>query len=226
MKQLSFLLQNHLFVPIIQETKPCRKLDFSADNTTLAKQKFENVGQFSEYVFQDLLSNNEYMGIGGYRENRVIYSKLQHFGGGEIDARNLHLGTDIWANAGTVVFAPMDGTIHSFHYNNHEGDYGPTIILKHQLDNHCFYTLYGHLSLDSIVAIKRNQLIKAGTALGQIGDYPENGNWPAHLHFQIIEDIGSFQGDYPGVCNQKDSDYFFQNCPNPNLILKVAENNL
>jgi hypothetical protein len=46
--------------------------------------------------------------------------------------------------------SPMNGLVHSFAFNNRLGDYGATIILVHQLIGKSFYTLYGHLSLNSI----------------------------------------------------------------------------
>jgi len=41
------------------------------------------------------------------------------------------------------------------------------------------------------------------------------------LHFQIIKDIKDYKGDYPGVCAAKDLKYYKNNCPNPNLLLKL-----
>ncbi len=225
MNRLRNKILNENFQPVIKSSKPYKRLDFSASNSELIKQEFESTNQFSEYVFQIMLEENRKIGVGGYGEKRIIYSKLRHFGAGNAEARDLHLGTDIWADEGTIVYAPLNGYIHSFAFNNHEGDYGPTIILRHQVDNNTFFTLYGHLSQSSLEGIEVGQEFKAGQVIGSIGNLPENGNWPPHLHFQIIEEIGSYIGDYPGVCHKKDSDYYFQNCPNPNLILRIAENN-
>ena len=50
----------------------------------------------------------------------------------------------------------------------------------------------------------------------------ENGDYPPHLHFQIILDIENFYGDYPGVCSENDLKYYSQNCPDPNLVLKLS----
>lgn len=225
MKKLQNLLQKSHFKPVIQTNKIYEKLDFSSKNLDLVNMQFENVVQFSDYVFQEMLLKNHKIGIGGYGEKRVIYLKLKHFSGGEANARDLHLGTDIWTDAGTPIYAPLKGHIHSFAFNNHQGDYGPTIILRHQIENIPFFTLYGHLSLSTLEGLRINQVFEAGQILGTLGNFPENGNWPPHLHFQIIAEMGNYDGDYPGVCHEKDSAYFFQNCPNPNFILKIAENN-
>ena len=77
---------------------------------------------------------------------------------------------DLWIKAGTPVLAALDGKVHSFQYNNNLGDYGPTIILEHQLENHTFYTLYGHLSLESIASIKIGDFFTKGQQLATLGD--------------------------------------------------------
>jgi hypothetical protein len=49
------------------------------------------------------------------------------------------------------VYAPLDGRVHSFNNNTAHLDYGPAIILEHQTDGgERFYTLFGHLSPDSL----------------------------------------------------------------------------
>jgi hypothetical protein len=40
--------------------------------------------------------------------------------------------------------AALDGRVHSFQNNDSLGNYGPTIILEHQVEDLTFYTLYGH----------------------------------------------------------------------------------
>jgi hypothetical protein len=56
----------------------------------------------------------------------------------------------------------------------------------------------------------------------------ENGQWPPHLHFQIVVDmeipiaIGR-KGDYPGVCKLSEKEKYLNNCPNPDLILQMME---
>ncbi|WP_235869110.1 hypothetical protein [Polaribacter aquimarinus] len=68
--------------------------------------------------------------------------------------RNIHLIIDLWCKENIKVLAVLDGEIHSFKNNNNYGDYGPTIILKHGIGSHRFYTLYGDLTLNSIKNIK------------------------------------------------------------------------
>jgi hypothetical protein len=63
---------------------------------------------------------------------------------------------------------------------------------------------------------------KKGEIIGYIGDYNENGTWPPHLHFQIIEDLRNQIGDYPGVASEAESDFYLTNCPDPSIIFNLA----
>lgn len=169
-----------------------------------------------------MLSGGQSIGVGGYLENRVIYRTREHFGADNM-ARNIHLGIDIWAKAGEAVHAPLKGIVHSYAFNDRDGDYGPTIILRHHLSGFNFYTLYGHLSLSSVDGLYPGKLFTAGEKIAEIGNFPENGDWPSHLHFQLITDIGSYDGDFPGVCSEQDVDHYLAICPDPNLILRIDE---
>ena len=161
--------------------------------------------------------------IGGYLEKRNLYKRSKHFNKqtDPNDERNIHLGVDIWAKAGTKVLAALDGEIHSFKNNTNHGDYGPCIILKHQLEGTVFHTLYGHLSIDSINDVKIGQSVKQGDEIAQLGDSSINGDYAPHLHFQIIKDLHGNSGDYPGVCSLNQLSFFKENCPNPMELLGI-----
>ena len=137
------------------------------------------------------------------------------------DERNIHLGIDLWAEVNSKIHTPLDATIHSFKNNTNHGDYGPTLILKHNIEDETFYTLYGHLSLASIEGLKIGVEVKQGEQIATLGTAEVNGDYPPHLHFQIIKDIQDFKGDYPGVSNQLDLEFYKENCPNPNLLLDI-----
>lgn len=83
---------------------------------------------------------------------------------GKVEPRRLHLGTDIWGPAGTSVMTPLEGRVHSFAFNNQSGDYGATIILKHELAGNSFFTLYGHLALKDIEECQVGDQLSAGTS--------------------------------------------------------------
>lgn len=222
MSELTEILHQHPgFSDILRNGKPYRKLDFTSNNADLLSRNLSETHDFTEYVFKELLSGNTFNGIGGYAEDRVIYRHRKHFTADSAKPRSIHLGVDIWADAGEPLYAPLDATVHSFAFNDHYGDYGPTIILAHELSGITFFTLYGHLSLSSLEGHHEGETIKAGERFATIGPYPENGDWPPHVHFQLIRDMGACKGDFPGVCNVVDREYYLNLCPDPGLILRV-----
>lgn len=195
-------------------------LDFSATNPDLATLDLTNTAAFNDYVFGKLRAAGASLGIGGYNEHRVIYRRSEHFQQ-ETEPREIHLGIDLWAEAGTSVFAPLAGTVHSFQDNAHFGDYGPTLILEHDTPDGKLFSLYGHLTRTSLAGLYEGKPVKAGDKIAEIGPYPENGDWPPHLHFQLMTDMLGQKGDFPGVCSVRDRAKFLAICPNPNRFLQV-----
>jgi murein DD-endopeptidase MepM/ murein hydrolase activator NlpD len=195
--------------------------DFSPDNMETSEDIFGSVKEFTSYINQKLLEAGARYGIGGYNEYRAFYSRSKVFDSSGIDdePRRLHLGTDIWGKSNTPVMAPLDGIIHSFAFNDNFGDYGVTIILSHSLNGISFYSLYGHLSLNSIKNICEGDRVCKGEMFAEFGIPSENGDWPPHLHFQIIIDIGEWKGDYPGVSKFSEKEKWLANSPDSDLIL-------
>jgi peptidoglycan LD-endopeptidase LytH len=195
-------------------------LDFTENNPELATVDLQNSQFFSDYVFGKLHAANASAGVGGYNEHRTIYRRSAHFQQTD-EPRCIHLGIDIWSAAGTPVLAPWGGKVHSFANNANFGDYGPTIILEHFIDNQCFYSLYGHLSEESLEGLYTDKVINKGEQIATFGQFPINGDWPPHLHFQLMTDMLGLKGDFPGVCTLREREHFLQLCPNPNLILGI-----
>lgn len=215
--------QYYPVVPFDPEKDRLLQMDFTEANKHLMQDVIEDVSKFSNYVDGQLNNAGARYGIGGYAEHRSVYSRSKVFDspdGGE--PRRLHLGVDIWGKAGTPVFAPLGGMVHSFKFNDRYGDYGATIVLLHQLESFAFYTLWGHLSLRDI-ALVEGQYINREQEFAHFGEPHENGHWPPHLHFQIIENIELHEGDYPGVCRLSDQKFYLKNCPDPDLILQMNQ---
>jgi peptidoglycan LD-endopeptidase LytH len=196
-------------------------LDFTFTNTELTDEILGNINLFSAWVDEKLSANDARYGIGGYNEHRTIYSRSAHFDAGE-EPRRLHLGVDIWGAAGTPVYNFYDASVHSFAYNDNLGDYGATIILAYDIAGYKFHALYGHLSLNSLNNLEEGMQIKAGTKFAELGNQDENGCWPPHLHFQLIENMEGVKGDYPGVCKFSDRKKYLSNCPDPEFILRTT----
>lgn len=192
--------------------------DFSSANEELTDEILADTAAFSSWATQKLIVSDSRYGIGGYNEHRTIYTRSAHFDAGE-EPRRLHLGTDIWGAAGTPIYNFHDAEVHSFQNNDRFGDYGGTIILKYNLSGLTLYALYGHLSLASLEGLAVGQFIPRGQHFADFGVSEENGNWPPHLHFQLMFDMQGLYGDYPGVCQYTKREQYLGNCPDPELIL-------
>ena len=198
-------------------------IDLSANNPELLKLEQLSSEAFSVFINHNLKVAGKKVAFGGYNEVRKLYQRSQLFNKNvdEFLNRNIHIGLDIWTAEGTDVLAVLDGEIHSFQDNANFGDYGPTIILKHTIEDEQFYSLYGHLSRKSLENLQVGQKVKAQEKIAELGAAEENGDYAPHLHFQIIKDLQENKGDYPGVASKKDLDFYLENCPDPNLLLKI-----
>ena len=196
-------------------------IDLSESNKILDTVDVSSSSKLEVFVNNHIKKHDALVAFGGYLEVRNIYKRSNHFNSQDEEERNIHLGIDLWCDTETLIYTPLDGVVHSFKNNTNYGDYGPTIILKHNISEVEFYTLYGHLSLASIEKLKVGQEFKQGDQIATLGDANINGDYPPHLHFQIIKDIQEYFGDYPGVCSEKYLEFFRVNCPNPDILLKI-----
>ena len=194
-------------------------LDLAVDSLSLGNNKhFIDDQHFEQKINHLLNSPGNPIGIGGYGEIRPFYTTDAYTVSGNEGPqwRTVHLGLDIWMNAGTKVFAPYQGVVHRVKENAGDRNYGPTIILKHQIaQGLTFYSLFGHLSRASLNMVKEGQWVAAGEEIGAIGPRPENGNWPPHLHFQVLLDVLADDGDFPGVAFPDEKDIWLSICPDP-----------
>ena len=223
------------FHPVVQFNPGKERViqfDFTEKNIELQKINPGDTEMFCKYINDRLQQAHAKFGFGGYDELRTLYSCINIFnrnlsenitGGSVEELRTLHLGIDIWGDEKTEIFAPWGGMVHSFAFNDHFGDYGATIILLHQLEGLPFFTLYGHVSLGDIQNIREGGYISRGQKFAHFGKPEENGQWPPHLHFQVIQDITPYKGDYPGVCKFSERKKYLQNCPDPDLILNMRK---
>lgn len=159
---------------------------------------------------------------GGYLEPRALYgteaySRMGNYGK---ESRTIHLGVDFWVESGTPVFALFDGQVVTAVNDEGEKEYGGLIILKHLEEGISFYTLYGHQSIASIRQYKPGDPIKKGQELSRIGNYPENGNWAPHLHFQVMLTLLSYVNDFPGVAYPGERELWRSLCPDPNQLFR------
>ncbi|WP_420320126.1 aminotransferase class III-fold pyridoxal phosphate-dependent enzyme [Flagellimonas sp.] len=172
---------------------------------------------------------------GGYLEPRALYtsSSYDKVGNSGRESRTVHLGVDFWLPKNTPVHAMFEGEVVTAANDAGDKEYGGLVILKHSFGEFEFYTLYGHLSPESATKNKNGDKIKKGECIGVLGDFPENGNWVPHLHFQIMLSLLGYKDDFPGVAYPNQLAVWKALCPDPNQLFKIknleppqsAENN-
>ena len=184
-----------------------------------------DVDELTRDIFQQMETAKAHAGIGRYNEARQVYTADQFVMDFDEmpERRTIHLGLDIFLPAGSPVYAPLEGTVHSFQNNTQPMDYGPCIILEHAVDDSAlvFYTLYGHLSVESLTGLYEGKRIGKGERFAALGDPSVNGGWPPHLHFQIVADMLGNKGDFPGVGGPGLRNVWLSLSPDPNAIVGV-----
>lgn len=217
--------QTTTFAPILGpelSQAPGLALDLSVGSPLISGDPAANEPPaLSRRLFERLEAAGAAFGVSPYDEARSFYTgRAFNPPAGSTERRTIHLGLDLFAPAGTPLYAPLTGTVRAFANQPGPQDYGPVIILRHlTAEGLEFFTLYGHLSLASLAGLHLGQTLAAGDSLGTIGTWPENGDWPPHLHFQIMVDLLELGVDFPGVCRASEREIWKAFCPDPNLIL-------
>lgn len=216
-------LNQQSFHPILDKsitTANSMVLDLSIGSTTLGNvDEFSDTAYFTHQIFSQLAKGQ--LAIGRYNEARPIYLG-EMFAVSHHERRTIHIGIDLFDHAGMPIFAPLGGRVYSVHDNQGDKDYGPTLILEHTpTPEITFYTLYGHLGESVLDKWQVGQAVQAGEQIAVIGDYPRNGNWPPHVHFQIITDMLGNTVEFSGVALPRYRDVWLSLSPNPNLILNI-----
>ncbi|MGM0634439.1 MAG: peptidoglycan DD-metalloendopeptidase family protein [Bacteroidota bacterium] len=219
---LKFFEKENHFKPIIggaSKVEDYFKISLAGDFLNQNGIDSTDKNALKAYLDAQINSNSNKIPFGGYLEKRQIYQQSSLFKTKKA-FRNIHLGIDFWAAAGTEILAPLDGIVFQQNYNDQNGDYGGTILLQHEFNSVTFYTLFGHLSKKSLNHYQLGDLVQKGEAFCCLGNENENGGYLPHLHFQIILDLQDFTDNYPGVCTQNTLDFYRNNCPDPNYILQ------
>jgi 4-aminobutyrate aminotransferase-like enzyme/Ser/Thr protein kinase RdoA (MazF antagonist) len=206
-------------------TEPCHVFDLSVSSAFLGADPHNaETPVLAEAIERKLKQVNCVVGIGRYDEPRLLYtSPLFGTSSNPTDERRtVHLGIDLFVPAESNVHSPLDGTIHTVANNSAPLDYGPVVIVKHAMrDSEEFFTLYGHLSRESLTNLSVGQRLVKGQILARIGAPQENGGWPSHLHFQIIADLLELDESLPGVAAASERQIWKSLCPDPNLLLGI-----
>jgi 4-aminobutyrate aminotransferase-like enzyme/Ser/Thr protein kinase RdoA (MazF antagonist) len=206
-------------------TAPCRVFDLSVGSAYFGSDSRDaDASAFTDKIFGDMKRDGVRVGVGRYDEPRPFYtSSLFSAGGNPTDERRtIHLGLDLFVEPGTRLYAPLEGVVHTVANNTVPLDYGPVVILRHAIgDNQEFFSLYGHLSKDTLSELKVGQRIAQGQQFARVGTTLENGGWPPHVHFQIILDLLECGADFLGVAYASERAVWTSLSPDPNLLLGI-----
>lgn len=214
------------FAPILPpdlRTAPAPVLDLSVSSPLVHGDPAANdAARLGARIRQAMTDAGAAVAIGRYDEPRLIYT-ASFFALDSSERRTLHIGLDLFAEAGTAVHAPLPGVVHAAADQDAPQDYGPVIVLRHESPAGPFFTLYGHLSRESVATLTVGQEIGAGDQFAALGTAAENGQWPPHLHFQIITDLLALDAAFPGVAPASQRAAWRSLCPDPNLIVGVPD---
>jgi 4-aminobutyrate aminotransferase-like enzyme/Ser/Thr protein kinase RdoA (MazF antagonist) len=206
---------------------PIAVIDLSVSSPLLSSDPLQNSeSNLTPRILQAIREAEATIGIGLYNEARYLYLAPTFATGDQHtdEYRTIHLGVDLFVPENMPVHAPLDGTVFAFANNAAYQDYGPVIVLEHQSAEHStFYTLYGHLSRESLGGLIIGQQIAKGQRLAAVGSSDVNGGWTPHLHFQIVTDLLDLSCDFPGVARPSQREIWLSLCPDPNLILGIPE---
>ncbi|MCC7054473.1 MAG: aminotransferase class III-fold pyridoxal phosphate-dependent enzyme [Gemmatimonadaceae bacterium] len=199
-------------------------LDFSVGSALLDGDPAGNAPVLLDARIRALLAaNGAAYGVGGYDEARLIYHWPDEPAAPE--PRTIHLGIDLSTAPGTPLFAPLDGVVHGFEFADSHHDYGPVVVLRHVTDDATpveFFTLYGHLTPDSLDGLVIGGTVTRGAEFARIGSAPTNGDWWSHVHVQVITDMLDVPCNVNGACRASQRRVWHSLCPDPNLVLGLA----
>ncbi len=209
---------------------PVAALDMSAGSLLISNDSPDNGPvELMGRLRREMVKHGATVGVGGYGEARLLYAG-EAFGGGPIteERRTVHVAVDLTLDAGSPLFAPIVGVVHAFENATARYDYGPVIVLRHTIadppdttDELEFFTLWGHLGVDSLDGLYVGKPIAAGERFASIGAAPTNGDWWPHTHFQVILDMLDEDCNMNGACKASQWEAWRGLCPDPNLILGV-----
>jgi 4-aminobutyrate aminotransferase-like enzyme len=162
------------------------------------------------------------IGIGRYAEDRGIYDHPEEVR--DDKARKIHHAIDIFLAPGTNVLCPFPGTVEDFGNDAERHGFDGIVILRHETDDGVpFWTFYGHLAPSGLAILQRGQRVAPGAVIGRLAAETENGDWPPHLHFQLMTHLMGWKAiEVNGLSRSDQWELWREICPNPNIVLGIG----
>ncbi|KUJ76240.1 peptidase M23 [Ruegeria marisrubri] len=195
----------------------------SVENSTWPRDPFHMPLEEAARVGEEF---GEGIWLGYYNEPRLIYTEGAFRKGPwkASDRRTVHLAVDVFAPAGTTLYAPLSGRVEAVENRTGHLDYGGVVILHHETpEGDPFYTLYGHLDPEICDRLKPGDPVAQGSAFALLGDVGQNGGWAPHVHFQLALTTAGMESDWPGVGDPDELYLWHAVCPNPAALLNLPD---
>ncbi|KOF17212.1 4-aminobutyrate aminotransferase [Ensifer adhaerens] len=197
--------------------------DFSVSSSEAAQWAVLDARGAEARIAARIREQNADFGIGLYGEDRAIYQGEAYETTTPGERRSIHLGVDIFAPVLEPVHAPFAGKVAFLHDDAVAFGFGPTVLLEHATDDgDVFWTLYGHLSCDSMARLTIGQHVGTGERFATLGAAEENGNWAPHLHFQLVTDHLGLEGRMFGVGVRDQWQVWREVSPDPSVVLGLS----
>jgi len=197
-------------------------LDDSSDVLRVEKTTKDGQKELQTAIENMMAENDATWAISGYPEKRA---QLADYTDEVRENRPWHIGVDVSAPAGTKLYAPLDSVVVIAEVDvckdgvpGYKGGYGGYVVLKHDVDDCVFYTVYGHLNFEKLPKI--GTTLSAGDCFGEMGNMNQNGNWFYHVHMQVLTQCGFDEGwAQKGLCSEEQIAIIHELCPNPLFLI-------
>ncbi len=201
--------------------EPLQILDLGIGSTLLgADPKHSEGAGRRRKIAEALAMAGASVGIGRHDEPRWVSDSTRSVGreGHEVDLATVHIGMDIFLDAGAAVHAPLDGRVHAVAAGNANGLGAQVEVLHAPEEGVEFYTLYRHLVPAELSV---GQKVEKGTVIGRIASAEERGGDHPHVHFQLAADVLDDATTFPGMIPAAEREVWRDLSPDPNLILGI-----
>ena len=185
--------------------------------------------KLAEAICDELRRTGSAVGIGRYDEARFTAAAYQSIGKDNPanELATIHLGVDVYADIGTPVHAPLAATVRSVSRGGEGQNAGATVILEHVYGEGCvLFTIYRHLSAESVAELRAGQRIEPGHAMGKLGSSQPSAGGPAHLHFQLAIDLLDEDEGLPGMVPASFREVWKGLSPSPDMFLGITADQL
>jgi 4-aminobutyrate aminotransferase-like enzyme/Ser/Thr protein kinase RdoA (MazF antagonist) len=140
----------------------------------------------------------------------------------DAEPETVPLGTEVYAAAGSSVFAPLAGSVHAL--EPHIAGEVPSVMLRHETSAGLpFYSLFRNLGKNSAAALKAGRKLGAGERFASVPGAPGDPGRISHIHFQILTDPLGLNLEFPARVKPSEAAAWSSFSPDPNLVLGIPE---